>query len=583
MNMKLKAFYAAIAIATILGVTSCDPFDNGGVTIEITENISESVTWETGNTYIIDGTIRISSNVTIEPGTRIEFKEGAALEFAYWDDEYVTVTAIGTEEKPIIFTSASSSPEAGDYDGLNFYSGANNCVFEHCTFEYGGKDEYYGTIHIEETNVKFTNCQFRFLKNTAIVLEQEGSFTQFTENTFSNIDKHAISIRANYAHTIGENNDFGVSANYGILISNDEHMDVAGSYTWLAHNAPYIIEGNLRIGAEGSGVNLTIAPGSILKFAMDKTIELAYWDDDYAKLIAKGTAEEPILFTSNSTAPAPGDYNGIYFYSGARNCEFEYATFEYGGHDEYEGAITIEETSVKFENCTFSNIKNTAIKLKKDGKFSQFTGNTFTNIEKYPIDIRANNVHTIGASNAFNFSGNYGILVNNDEHLNAEGVYTWLNHDAPYIIEGSLRIGSEGSGVNLTIEPGTTLRFMTDAGFEVSYWDDNYAKVIAEGTAEEPIIFTSNNPSPNKGDWSGLYFYSGVTGCSFKHCEILYAGSNTYLGAFMLEDSGDNTITLANSRIAYSNSHAITVDSDSSVDYSTVTFDNNNGENYHER
>ncbi|MDD4673094.1 MAG: tetratricopeptide repeat protein [Bacteroidales bacterium] len=225
------------------------------------------------------------------------------------------------------------------------------------------------------------------------------------------------------------------------------------------------------------------------------------------------------------------------------------------------------------------DLKNTPIILRKEGEFTQFEGNTFSNIATHPIDICANHVHTIGANNTFNAAANTGILVNSYKNLDVPGNYTWLNHDAPYVIGGELRIGAEGNRVNLTIEPGTTVKFLVGAGFQISYWDEHYAKLIAEGTATDIIIFTSNSPAPAKGDWDGLFFYKGVAGSSLKHCEILYAGSSEYYGAMALSQSGTNTITIENSRIAYSKSHSISVD-EASIDYSTVTFEDNNGVDY---
>lgn len=577
--MKTKMLNLLFLLALFAGLSSCEPEEvNLGTTIEVSDNITEDITWESGNTYVIKGTIRISSNLIIEPGTVVRFKDEATLEFAYWDDEYVTVTAKGTEKDPIIFTSNSSTPAAGNYNGLRFYNGANNCVFEHCAFEFGGNNEYYGAIYIEETSVAFTNCQFKHIKNSAFVLKEEGSFAQFSDNTFTNIGKHSIYLEANNVHTIGANNTFDTASNYGINISSN-NFDVAGNYTWLAHNAPYFIEGNIRIGAEGSGVNLTINPGATIKFANETGIEFAYSTDEYASIIAKGTADEPILFTSNSTAPAAGDYKGLYFYGGANNCEFEYCTFEFAGYNEYHGSISIDNSSVKFLNCNFKDLKYSSIVLREEGAFTQFEGNTFSNIEKNPIDICANHVHTIGANNTFNAAANTGILVSSYKDLDVQGEYTWLNHDAPYLIEGVLRIGAEGTGVNLTIEPGTTVNFLDDAEFQIAYSDNQYATLIAEGTATDKIIFTSNSPALAKGDWDGLYFYKGVTGSSLKHCEILYAGSSEHYGAMALSHSGTNTVTIENSRIAYSKSHGITVD-EASVNYSTVTFDNNNGVDY---
>jgi hypothetical protein len=582
--MKSKTINLALALALTLGLASCDPLgvDTGLSTIEITEDITESVTWESGKTYLIDGTIRVSGNITIEPGTIIEFTNDATLEFAYWENDYATVTAIGTEDEPIIFTSASSSPKAGDYNGLNFYSGANNCVFRHCVFEYGGKNEFNGYIYIEDTSVEFSCCQFRNISNNAINLNYEGAFSTFENNTFTNIGKHAISIAANNAHTIGANNNFQVSSGYGIYLPDAWDFDAAGTYTWLAHNAPYIVDGNLRIGADGNGVNLTITPGAVIKFTAGAIIEAAYWDDDFTKIIAKGTAEDPILFTSNSSSPTAGDYHGVDFFTGARNCEFDYVTFEYAGpNDDYYGAITIENTSVKFTNCTFKNFKHSAFKLEIGGQFTQFTGNTFTSIGKHPIQIRPNYVHTIGANNTFNAAANTGILISNDEEFDKQGTYTWLNHDAPYIVEGNLRIGATGSGVNLTIAAGTTFQFMNNAILEIPYWDDSYAVIRAQGTANNPIVFTSNSPSPAKGDWWGIDFRRGCIGSSFDYCEILYAGSSDYWGAVnLVDEAGSNPVSFTNSRIAHSGSHGITVDAESTLDYSSITFEDIDGNNY---
>ena len=579
--MRTKLFFiVSMSLAVLL--YSCEKDDPTlvGTTIEINDNISEVETWKEGNTYVINGTIRVSSNLIIEPGTIIKFMEGAKLDFAYWDNEYVTITAKGTEKKPILFTSASAAPKAGDYNGISLYTGAKNCVFEYCIFEYGGKQESLGTVYIENTSVEFTSCIFRNLKNDAIILSNDGAFTKFEQNSFNNIEKNAISIEANYAHTIGANNNFTAGSGYGILVT--QNLDNSGVYTWLAHNTPYIIQSNIRIGAQGNGVKLTLNPGVTIKLTRDSKFELAYWDNDFAQLIAIGTTENPILFTSNSTSPVAGDYIGLFFYSGARNCEFNYVTVEYaGGGSDIDGAINIEETGVKFTNCVFKEMKNSTIKLKENGEFTEFSNNTFINTPKNPIEIRANYVHTIGGNNTFNAAANTGILISNDEEFNKQGTYTWLNHDAPYIVEGNLRIGATGSGVKLTIAAGTTLTFMTGAKLEIPYWEDSYAVITAQGTAENPIVFTSNSPSPAKGDWWGIDFRKGCIGSSFDYCEILYAGSSDYWGAVnLVDEAGSNPVSLSNTRIAHSGSHGITVDAESSLNYSSVTFEDIDGNNY---
>lgn len=57
-------------------------------------------------------------------------------------------------------------------------------------------------------------------------------------------------------------------------------------------------------------------------------------------------------------------------------------------------------------------------------------------------------------------------------------------------------------GTTLTIPAGTVIK--ANAGSDVYVAIVQGAKIIAEGTSNEPIVFTSNIPTPNAGDWGGL-------------------------------------------------------------------------------
>ncbi|KAA1244215.1 hypothetical protein [Aquimarina sp. RZ0] len=59
-------------------------------------------------------------------------------------------------------------------------------------------------------------------------------------------------------------------------------------------------------------------------------------------------------------------------------------------------------------------------------------------------------------------------------------------------------------GVTLTIEAGTRI-IAGDVGGVFSYLAiEQGATILAEGTASQPIVFTSNKSTPNPGDWGGL-------------------------------------------------------------------------------
>ena len=117
--------------------------DSDDIVVTEDENISGEITEDkvfvAGQTYIIDGMIRVrNASITLEPGTRIEFINGGGFEFAYWEDEWATLTALGTIDDPIIFTSGQNSPAAGDWAGIAFYKGAVNCELDYCIIEYAG-------------------------------------------------------------------------------------------------------------------------------------------------------------------------------------------------------------------------------------------------------------------------------------------------------------------------------------------------------------------------------------------------------------------------------------------------------------
>lgn len=69
-----------------------------------------------------------------------------------------------------------------------------------------------------------------------------------------------------------------------------------------------------------------------------------------------------------------------------------------------------------------------------------------------------------------------------------------------YTITGSLTVKE---GATLTIEPGTVIKAKSGRT-DVFLAIERGAKLIAKGTASDPIIFTSDDSSPKAGDWGGI-------------------------------------------------------------------------------
>lgn len=70
------------------------------------------------------------------------------------------------------------------------------------------------------------------------------------------------------------------------------------------------------------------------------------------------------------------------------------------------------------------------------------------------------------------------------------------------------------NGATLTIEPGT--KIVGEADKNGALIITRGSKIMAEGTAANPIIFTSEKPSPKRGDWAGVVILGNApTNASF--------------------------------------------------------------------
>lgn len=105
---------------------------------------------------------------------------------------------------------------------------------------------------------------------------------------------------------------------------------------------------------------------------------------------------------------------------------------------------------------------------------------------------------------------------------------TWTLAGSPYIVTGNALLSQ---GFTLTIDPGVIVKFDSNKALQID------GQLIAVGTPSQRIIFTSNQSSPQPGDWAKLHFsdfsvdavYDAagnyVSGTIMKCCDVLYAGS----------------------------------------------------------
>ena len=76
----------------------------------------------------------------------------------------------------------------------------------------------------------------------------------------------------------------------------------------------------------------------------------------------------------------------------------------------------------------------------------------------------------------------------------------------------------------LRIEPGTVVRFAKTAGQQLPNLVVQ-GRIHASGSIEQPIIFTSDNSSPSRGEWGGIVLLSTEKRNQLNQCRIKYAQS----------------------------------------------------------
>jgi subtilisin family serine protease len=92
---------------------------------------------------------------------------------------------------------------------------------------------------------------------------------------------------------------------------------------------------------------------------------------------------------------------------------------------------------------------------------------------------------------------------------------TWTN-DRTYIVDNNIGIAA---GHVLTIEAGTEVRFDGDYSLSVA------GTLFADGTAERPIRFTSNQANPAAGDWDLIKFLDSSVDATFDGAGNYTSGS----------------------------------------------------------
>lgn len=204
---------------------------------------------------------------------------------------------------------------------------------------------------------------------------------------------------------------------------------ISADTTWTLSGSPYVvISGSIIV---SNGVKLTIEPGVIVKFDHNNGISVL------GELSAKGTADQPIIFTSyndderggkeafSNSDPQPGDWRSIHVSYGGK-AAIENAIINYGGI--YEIYLAENQGYIK-PNIANAVSKATGAITSADG-ITEISHATITNNIIGIKSSSGENPLSIHNSNIFG-NVNYGFYNDEDLAIDATNNY-WGSDTGPW-------------------------------------------------------------------------------------------------------------------------------------------------------
>ncbi|NOU46016.1 MAG: hypothetical protein HOO86_03030 [Bacteroidales bacterium] len=471
-------------------------------------NISTNTTWTAGNTYLLNGYVYVNSGVTltIEPGTVI--RGDKANKGALIIERGGKLNAIGTSALPIVFTSNQSigSRDYGDWGGIIICGKAKNNQSNDVLIE-GGVNAYFGGQDDEDNSgtLKYVRIEFpgiAFAPNNEInglTLGSVGSGTtiDYVQVSYSGDDSFEwFGGTVNCKHIIAHrgwdddfDTDFGFTGmiQFAVSLRDPNIADVSGSNSFESDNdavgstlTPRTKPIFCNVSSFGPKATPSTTINSNYKRAMHlrRSTRTSVFNSIFA-----GWNTGLFIDGNNSQADADGDVLRIEntFLTGMATASYEYTTGQ-------------TWTSGGGQAATY-----------------------------FQLPARNNN-WTLGNSD---------LLITNPFTLTAPNFLPTKN---VYLLNGWVYVKS---GAVLTIQPGTLIR--GDKANKGAIIVEKGGQLIANGNANEPIIFTSNQPVGSRagGDWGGIILCgNAVINVAGGSATIEGGVGSTYGGSNDADNSG---------------------------------------------
>jgi hypothetical protein len=124
--------------------------------------------------------------------------------------------------------------------------------------------------------------------------------------------------------------------------------------------------------------------------------------------------------------------------------------------------------------------------------------------------------------------GSTGVTITLEGRINAD---TILRKENTYILKGKVYVVGDHT---MTIQPGTTIKGSYSGSDVAVLIISRGSKIVANGTVDAPIVFTSSSPTPASGDWGGIVL------CGKASINTAFAGTGGGQGILEVEGGINN-------------------------------------------
>jgi hypothetical protein len=304
--------------------------------------------------------------------------------------------------------------------------------------------------------------------------------------------------------------------------------DINSDVTWADRGLPvdYTLDCIVSVNAK-----LTIEPGVTIFVKSGAGIII----ENTGALVASGSAAKNIILKSEQDVA--GVWKGIFVKSNDVLNEMNYCRISNGGSASFDGNSTklanirvALNAKLKLQNSTIS--KSAQDGLLCDGldgdeqsPITLFSGNTFTDNLNYPISALGSIATKLDGTGSVYTGNTYNKILLRGGLL--QGANVWTKLSVPYYVNATVSVGYSSTVGNLTIEPGTTVQFGSDAGLTVGqYSATSWMKII--GDASNRITLTGETALP--GSWKGVAFQCTNTNNRVSYTDVSYGGGSSFTG-----------------------------------------------------